>query len=230
MNDILTIEDIFQMLDEKVKKITWDTFYTERKRPAPFLKYAELPDENLKAYFENGRVNPHNALELGCGEGRNAIFLAGQGCSVTAVDFSLVAIQNAKKNAEKQGVEINFLCENVFNLNLKNNTFDFVYDSGLLHHLAPHRRITYISMVSAALKPGGHFGLVCFAWGEGAADEVDDYEFYEKPHAGIAFTEEKLHKLFSPSFDILEIRKMKTDVPGTLPDTGVAWTMLCRRK
>lgn len=230
MSDILKTEDVFLMLDQKLKKIGWDKFYTERKRPAPFLKYSNLPDENLKEYFEMGKIKRGKALELGCGEGRNAIYLTQQGCKVTAADSSEVAIRNARRIAENRGLKVNFLCEDIFGLRLKGVLFDLVYDSGLFHHLAPHRRLTYLELISSVLKSGGFYGLVCFASGEDIADEVDDYEFYEKPRSGVAFTEEKLQKLFSPSFEIMEIRKMKPDIPGTLQESGFLWTMLCCRK
>lgn len=70
--------------------------------------------------------------------------------------------------------------------------YDFAYDSGMFHHLAPNRRIIYIELLKTILKPGGYFGLVCFAWGENCADEVDDWEFYKlKKRVGVAFTKRK---------------------------------------
>ncbi|NEW09392.1 class I SAM-dependent methyltransferase [Paenibacillus sp. SYP-B3998] len=84
------------------------------------------------------------ALELDCGEGRNAIHIAKQGVSVDAVDISEEAIKGARYNANKHAVNINFYCDSVFNLTFEKHTFDLVYDSGLFHHLLPHRRIQYI--------------------------------------------------------------------------------------
>jgi len=83
----------------------------------------------------------------------------------------------------------------------------------------------------AILKPGGYFGLTCFAWGENCADEVDDWAFYEqKFSAGVAFTKERLVELFSPYFDVIEIRKYKNNVPDTIQGLQFMWTCLFKAK
>lgn len=78
----------------------WDQRYNETG-----FAYGTVPNDFLKAeYFripKGGRV-----LCLAEGEGRNAVFLAKQGYSVTAVDQSAVGLQKAKKLAAEQGVEI----------------------------------------------------------------------------------------------------------------------------
>lgn len=53
-------------------------------------------------------AQPGRALDLACGEGRNAIWLAAMGWQVTGVDFSDVAIERARKLASAQGVEVDF--------------------------------------------------------------------------------------------------------------------------
>ncbi len=73
MPDILSTEDVFNMLDTRVKTIAWDHFYEERRRPAPFLLHPELPDENLVRFLRETDPQPRTALELGCGEGCNAL-------------------------------------------------------------------------------------------------------------------------------------------------------------
>ena len=42
---INTLEDLFDMLDKYTDGVDWDTFYTNRDKPAPFLKYNKLPDK-----------------------------------------------------------------------------------------------------------------------------------------------------------------------------------------
>lgn len=86
-------EDLFVLLDQKfrVPEQFWNPFYTDRERPVPFFKNA--PDENLVSYYERNLIHPGKALDLGCGPGRNAIYLAQQGFEVTGYDISSVAIQ-----------------------------------------------------------------------------------------------------------------------------------------
>jgi SAM-dependent methyltransferase len=52
----------------------------------PFL--VEWPDENLADWFGDGLLAPGHVLELGCGHGRNATYLAGLGCAVDAIGRS----------------------------------------------------------------------------------------------------------------------------------------------
>jgi SAM-dependent methyltransferase len=107
---IRSFEDVLTMLDallEERRIFNWDAFYSNRERPVPF--FIDAPDENLVQYLESGLFPPGRALELGCGPGRNAIFLAKQDWKVDAVDLSSEAIQWAKERAAEAGVEIHFI-------------------------------------------------------------------------------------------------------------------------
>ena len=75
----------------------WGEFFADRAKPCPF--FVEWPDENLVEWFGDGTLTPGRVLELGCGHGRNALYLASQGCQVEAVDFSAQAIGWARERA-----------------------------------------------------------------------------------------------------------------------------------
>ena len=227
--NINNYEDIMSFLDEKVASVSWDEFYGERKFAAPFITQNTLPDENLVEFLNND-VSIKTAIELGCGEGRNAIFMAAQGISVTALDISHAAIEKARLIAKERDINVDFRCEDIIK-NQISGEYDFVYDSGLLHHLPPHRRITYLELLDKILKPSGYYGLTCFAWGENCADEVDDWAFYEqKFSAGVAFTKERLVELFSPCFDVVEIRKYRNHVPDTIQGLQFMWVCLFKKR
>ena len=220
--------DIMHFLDDKVAGVSWDEFYGERKFPAPFILQNTMPDENLVEFLANN-IPIKTAIELGCGEGRNAIYMAAKGISVTALDISPVAIENAKNIVAAHGTNVDFRCQDIIKDKI-DGEYDFVYDSGLLHHLPPHRRLTYIELLQTILKPGGYFGLTCFAWGENCADEVDDWAFYEQGFsAGVAFTKERLAELFAPYFDVIEIRKYKNGVPNTIQGLQFMWACLLKK-
>jgi SAM-dependent methyltransferase len=225
---INNVDDIMDLLDSQADGVLWNDFYELRNHPANFILQNELPDENLVEFFQRN-VPIASAIEFGCGEGRNAIFMAKQGASVTAIDISSTAIENAKRLANQKGVTVDFRCQNVLTGGIS-GIYDFAYDSGMLHHLTPHRRITYIELLKSLLKPEGYFGLVCFAWGDDCADEVDDWEFYnQRKRVGVAFSKERLIELFSPHFEIIEIRKYRNGVPGTIQGLDFMWTCLFRR-
>lgn len=224
---INNFDDIMELLDNQAEGVSWNEFYELRNRPANFIIQNELPDENLVSFFNKG-IPITSAIEFGCGEGRNAIYMAKQGTSVTAIDISTTAIENAKKIAERKCINVDFRCQNVLKGGIS-GIYDFAYDSGMLHHLPPHRRITYIELLKKILKPGGYFGLVCFAWGDDCADEVDDWEFYQqRRRVGVAFSKERLIELFAPHFEIVEIRRYRNKVPDTIQGLDFMWTCLFR--
>lgn len=211
---IKSVQDLYDMLDAEFRsaKQFWEPFYEDRDRPIPF--FPNKPDENLVAHVNSGILPGGKALELGCGPGRNALYLTRQGYKVDAYDLSEQAIAWAKERAAEEKLEVNFECKSAFEL-VPQEEYDLVYDSGCLHHLLPHQRIPYIQMIQSALKPGGYFGMTCFApgfGGQGGPESVmDDWEVYREKSmkGGLAFTEEKLRYLLEDPFECVELRPMK---------------------
>ena len=80
----------------------WDARYAR----ADFRASAEA-SPFLQAHCS--RITPGRALELACGAGRNAIYLAQQGFSVDAIDISEQGLQHARTGAERAGVEVNWM-------------------------------------------------------------------------------------------------------------------------
>lgn len=99
---IRTNEDLLNMLDSLLREPTdfWNSFYSDREKKIPF--FVNKPDENLVKYFDDGMVQAKNVLELGSGPGRNAIYLAGKGCTVDAADLSEQSIEWARERAQQQ--------------------------------------------------------------------------------------------------------------------------------
>lgn len=216
-------DDLLEMLDSLLRepKQFWNNFYSDRNKSIPF--FTDSPDENLVSYFENELFKPGKVLELGCGPGRNAMYFAQKGCTVDAVDLSQETLTWAKERADEKNVTVNFINKNIFELDIEEDVYDIVYDSGCFHHIAPHRRMSYIDLVRRALKPNGFFAITCFAQGgELGGSEISDWEVYRlrSLNGGLGYSEDKLRSIFGDLKEI-EIRKMKvTDeafgVPGFL--------------
>jgi SAM-dependent methyltransferase len=222
---VRSVDDLLELLDGLfVDTPKWKDFYGDRDKPVPF--FAAKPDENLVSYLERGLVPPGRALDLGCGPGRNALHLAAAGFSVDAVDLSPAAIEWARERAGD--AEVRFLCGDAFTLEL--GEYDFVYDSGCFHHLPPHRRVSYLSLLDRCLKPGGHLGLACFAAGA-MGSEVPDAELYRRGRleGGLGYTEDSLRRIFGDLTEV-ELRRM-TSEPADSPHYGVPflWTALFQR-
>lgn len=213
---IHSYDDLLKMLDHLLKEeseFNWDNFYSDRDRKVPFFE--NHPDENLVEYIEKKRLKAGKALELGCGPGRNAIYMAGNGFHVDAVDQSEEGLAWAKERETEHGIQVNFIQSNIFDLGIEEGAYDLVYDSGCFHHIPPHRRMGYIDLVKKALKPGGFFALTCFVLGgELGGAAITDFEVYRSRsmRGGLGFTEEKLKEIFH-DFKAVEIRKMRDMEP-----------------
>jgi 2-polyprenyl-3-methyl-5-hydroxy-6-metoxy-1,4-benzoquinol methylase len=168
----------------------------------------ENPPEALIQLIESGKVKPCSAIDLGCGAGNYAVYLAGKGFTVTGVDISETAIKYAKKNAKDKNVSCDFHRADVLGDLGKevNKTFDFAYDWELLHHIYPENRNKYVENVQRLINPGGRYLSVCF--------NEKDVQFggsgkYRKTQLGTILyfsSEDELRKLFGAYFKILEIK------------------------
>lgn len=230
---IRTQDDLLNMLDALLREPTafWDSFYEDRTKRIPF--FVDKPDENLVAYVEQRQLPLTRVLELGSGPGRNALYLAERGSQVDAIDLAQSSIDWANERANERQLDVRFRQGNLFELSIEDGSYDFVYDSGCFHHIAPHRRHDYIRVVTDALRPGGCFALTCFVeGGQYGGSDMTDWDVYRQRslQGGLGFTEDKLRSIFD-TFDVLEIRLMQEAAP-TDPVFGLSglWTALFQKR
>ena len=107
------------------------------------------------------RTTRGSALDLGCGQGVHAVYLAQQGFSVVAVDFVPAALAAARRRAEQVGVEVELREGDVVDYQAP-SAFDVVLDSGCLHHLPRGKVGAYRNRLDEWLAPGGDYVLVHF--------------------------------------------------------------------
>ncbi len=105
---------------------------------------------------------PGKALDLGCGTGTNAIYLAKNGWQVTAVDFSWKALRLAKSKNKTQGTNVAFLHEDVSNLRKVRGVFDLILDIGCFHGLSTQQKQKYLQQLIELLSPDGIYLLYGF--------------------------------------------------------------------
>jgi len=136
-------------MDEKdQKKEQWNTRYASKD-----LVWSITPNETL---VEEARLLPAgNALDLGSGEGRNAIWLAHHGWQVTAVDFAEQGIAKARQLATSEQSAIQWICEDVTAYQPAREAFDLVIM--LFLHLPELDRRLIIQNSISGLAIGGHF-------------------------------------------------------------------------
>jgi len=170
----------------------------------------ETPPDALVELVQSGKVRPCQAIDLGCGAGNYAIYLASVGFDVTGIDISPLAIKMGKGNAKKRGVICNFAVADVLgDLEEVKESFDFAYDWELLHHIYPEKRKKYVENVYRILNPSGKYLSVCFS--EKDPQFGGSGKYRETPLGTILYfsSEEELRDLFDPYFSIKELKTIE---------------------
>lgn len=135
-----------------VERQDWDTRYA-----ASDLVWGVEPNRFVAQAFSE-RVDGRRALDIACGEGRNAIWLASRGWQVTAVDFSHVAIERARTLSASEGVPVEWVEADVVTWQPEAGAFDLVLISYLQVPALAFRAV--LARAGAALRPGGElFGI-----------------------------------------------------------------------
>lgn len=163
--------------DRDVDAFEWDTRYSVTE-----TMWSEEPNVFLVEKVSD--LEPGRALDLGCGEGRNALWLAQRGWDVTAVDFSQVAIDRGRRWAERRGVTVDFRTGDVIDFEPEPETFDLVI---VFYLQLPHDEVdTVLTHASAALAPGGSILVV--------AHDIDNLEhgFGGPPTADVLYSAEQV--------------------------------------
>lgn len=99
-------------------------------------------------------VKPYRVLEIGCGEGKDAVFLAKNGYLVTAFDAAQTGIDKARSLAKRHGVQIDFFQADVLDYR-PDTSFDIVFSSGVFHYIPGKLRGEVISSFKEHTTAGG---------------------------------------------------------------------------
>ena len=101
---------------------------------------------------------PGRALDLGAGEGRNSIWLARHGWTVTAVDASAVALDRVGAAAAAEGLSVSPVQADIGDFLRRGDSFDLVVIANI--HPSPEERAVLLRAAVGAVRPGGHLFLV----------------------------------------------------------------------
>jgi SAM-dependent methyltransferase len=122
-----------------------------RKHGEAGLLFGVEPNRFLVAEVDG--LAPARALDLACGAGRNAVWLAERGWTVTGVDFSEVALENARGLAAERGVEVEWVQADVREWEPAAGAFDLV--AALYLQVPAEQRRPVLARAAAAVAPGG---------------------------------------------------------------------------
>ena len=107
-------------------------------------------DDLLVAEMEG--LTPGRALDIGCGAGGNAVWLAEHGWQVTATDFADAAIEKGRRLATKRGVQVAFVVAGATTFQ-PDGQYDLI--TSFYIQLPPDQRAKMLSIAAGALAPGG---------------------------------------------------------------------------
>ncbi len=154
--------------------------------------------EELVSLVESGHIKPCRAIDLGCGTGANAIYLAQKGFEVTGVDYAAVAIEKARTRARDSRVQVDFIVDDLTRLCHVSGTFDFLLDYGVLDDLRLGERKLYLHNILPLTHPGSRYLLWGFEY---------PMRWWEKfvPFLDVPFYPDEIEQRFGPYFEIEKI-------------------------
>ena len=174
----------------RLNLISWEDAYKTRTpwdigRPQP--AFVEL--------VQAGELNKGRVLDVGCGTGENALYLAERGFSVAGVDLSTRAIDAAKTKASERKLKVDFKLANALSLDFENAYFDNAIDSGLFHTFNDNDRVVFAREITRVIKTSGRYFMLCFS-----DREPTDWGGPRR------VTREEIEATFSPLFNINYIK------------------------
>jgi cyclopropane fatty-acyl-phospholipid synthase-like methyltransferase len=191
----------------------WDVLYLFKKTP---WDTGVTPPE-IVSMIESGKVPIGRALDLGCGTGTNAIYLAQRSFTVTAIDASRRAIALAKRKTRSAQLTDRVRLERgdvtLMRRWVLGQSIEFACDIGCFHNLKAEARQRYVAALTGVLKPGAIYMLYAF---EPQADR-----------RGVAL--EEIAALFDPAYRLDAMRRGADRGGSDGIGRGSAWYTLIKR-
>jgi cyclopropane fatty-acyl-phospholipid synthase-like methyltransferase len=134
----------------------------------PWDRWPAIPPQSLRDLIEGPKaLPPGHAIDLGCGMGSLAIYLAQHGWRATGVDVVERALRAARKRAGKSGVEVTFVRADVTQLDQSgiSGPFELLLDCGCFHNMSDVERDRYVESINRVATQNAQFML--FALGPG---------------------------------------------------------------
>jgi SAM-dependent methyltransferase len=165
MSKTRTAEELDQ---EAAVRRELEDFYRDGKPP---WDCGITPPELVALVEGTGALMPGRVLELGCGTGTNAVYLARHGWRVAAVDLVDRAVRQAREKAAAAGADVTVLCGDATRLDEVGvpGPYDLFFDLSCYCGIPPHRRDAYAAGLTKRAAPGAR--LLMFGYGPEAFDD-----------------------------------------------------------
>jgi len=151
-------------------------------------------------------VEPCKTLDIGCGVGNYAGYLAGKGFEVTGIDLSEKAIEMARVKHSEAGLTLKV--GDAFDLNALDQKFDFVYEVSLLHNIEPRKREAYVKELYSSLNDNGKLMVCAFSKDDWLFRGKKSLYFPDLDNTVYPLSEEEIRNTFEDYFNIEQIKKV----------------------
>ncbi|GAB2938118.1 NAD(P)/FAD-dependent oxidoreductase [Rhodococcus aerolatus] len=173
-------------------------------------------EPNPQLVAEAADLAPGRALDVGCGEGADALWLAGRGWDTTGIDISAVALARAAAQAEREGLTVELQQADLGQWDAGAGEYDLV--SAQYFHWVPAPRDALFTRLARAVRPGGTLLLVGH-WFPAGEQGHGHGGGPQAPVQDMTFTPEQAASLLDPErweVQVCETRPRRR----THPDTG----------
>jgi len=190
----------------------WEAVYREGIPPWE----SGVPSGELVRVLDEGVVRPGRTLEVGCGTGADAVYLARRGFEVTAVDSSPTAVDRARTRAQLERVTVRLVLDDVFHFARTADTFDFVYDAGFYHFIRLVDLDRLLDMLWRVTRPGSFYLVLA-----GSTKETG-------PSGPPRVSREEIRTELGRLFDFVHLRPFRFESPKR-PEGYLGWSCLLKR-
>lgn len=200
-----------------MESVDWDERYKGNPDMRPWD--TGLPDPFLVECLQSLESLPKRALEIGCGTGTNALWMAQNGIDVVATDISDTAIRAAQGREQKQATKASFVVEDICErLPVKRGSVEFVFDRGVFHVMPADKRPVFVQHVAESLADRGFW--FCLA---GSADETKPAD-KGPPRLRASALIESVEEWF----EVYELERAYFELPDQ--SRYLAWALLLRKR
>ncbi|MFD6218869.1 class I SAM-dependent methyltransferase, partial [Nocardia salmonicida] len=102
-------------------------------------------------------------LDVGCGTGDNALFIAARGLPVFGVDVAEAALAVARRTADDRDVDVDFAMADALHLQRLYRRFETILDCGLFHTFDEAERVEYVASLASVADDGAALYVLCFS-------------------------------------------------------------------
>lgn len=180
--------------------VDWNNRFLSGDTPWEEAFHSDVLAELLSEYTEGGE----SILEVGCGLGTNATWMAKQGYIVTALDIAPEALRRTGERANSEGAQVALLCHDFLADPLPLQPFSVVFDKGCLHSFnTKSARNLFVERVRSHLTADGIWITIC-----GSTDTTEDpKEAARNGYPRMSATQ--IVSLVEPSFEILHLSRCR---------------------